>query len=303
MNISTLNDPYLGSSKNSRPIPDAEIIEFINKQIDPKYLYDGGSIQSDFINKYFNWIQASKLNSLPGLEKFNALDFVHGTSQAFDFFYLNHHGRRFRCFKSDFAYHKVSWKLNMNWKFLEEDDLREGDALVLSIPFSDYGGLHPMTDSLIQRCNELNIPVLIDAAYYGMARDINFNVDQPCIDTITFSLSKVFYGADKLRIGIRCRKVHADDGCLLFNQYQQVSKLAVAVGLKLIENFETDHTQNKFREKQLEVCKELNIEPSNCITFGLATKDHPEFGGNDRGSEWRRVCISKQLSNCYNDEN
>jgi hypothetical protein len=122
-------------------------------------------------------------------------------------------------------------------------------------------------------------------------------------NSATYQEDQIFYGADKLRIGIRCRKIHADDGCLLFNQYQQVSKLAVAVGLKLIENFETDHTQIKFREKQLEVCKELNIEPSNCITFGLATKDHPEFGSNDRGSEWRRVCISKQLSNCYNDEN
>ena len=52
------------------------------------------------------------------------------------------------------------------------------------------------------------------------------------------------------------------------------------------------------REKQLEICKELNIEPSDSVLFGLADKNHPEFGDYDRGTEWRRVCISKLLGDC-----
>ena len=72
----------------------------------------------------------------------------------------------------------------------------------------------------------MNIPVFIDSAYYCIARDINFNLDRPCIDTVAFSISKAFYGAERLRIGIRCRKTDEDDGCLLFNQLHCVSKIS-----------------------------------------------------------------------------
>ena len=41
--------------------------------------------------------------------------------------------------------------------------------------------------------------------------------------------------------------------------------------------------------------KELNIEPSKCAIFGLADQTHTEFGEFDRGTEWRRVCVSSLL--------
>ena len=48
--------------------------------------------------------------------------------------------------------------------------------------------------------------------------------------------------------------------------------------------------------KQLKICNDLSVTPSDCVIFGLADKSHPEFGDYDRGSRWRRVCISKLLS-------
>ena len=111
-------------------------------------------------------------------------------------------------------------------------------------------------------------------------------------------MSKAFYGAERLRIGIRCRRKNEDDGAVLFNQFHCVSKIAAGVGSRLCNTFEFDYNQNLFREKQISICKELGITPSNCVPFGLADPSHPEFGSYDRGAQWRRVCISRLLGDC-----
>jgi hypothetical protein len=289
-----LEDFWERKGRNSRPIPDKEIIDFLNKSVNPKYLYDE-NIAPKFIKRYYEWVQQSKLNTLHGLDKFNQVDFVHGTSQAFDFWYQKHHDKRLRCLKGDYAYHKVSWKNYFNWIYFEEDKLRKGDALVISVPFSDLGAKHPDTEIILDKCDELGIPVFIDSAYYCIVRDLDFNLDRPCIDTIAFSMSKAFYGAERLRIGIRCRKTNEDDGCVLYNQFHCIAKIAAGVGYEMCENFTVDHNQNKFREKQIQICKELNIQPSDSVTFGITDKNHPEFGDYDRGTDWRRVCISRLL--------
>ena len=75
-----------------------------------------------------------------------------------------------------------------------------------------------------------------------------------------------------------------------------LAKIAVGVGYELCKNFDTDYNQYKFRDKQIKVCKEYEIEPSDCVIFGIPDHQHSEFGDYDRGSRWRRVCISKLLS-------
>jgi len=289
-----LQDSWIEKGRRARPIPDLEIIDFINHKIDAKYLYSE-TVLPTFVNEYYDWIQSSKLNKFHGLEKFNQLDFMHGTSQAFDFFYMKHHARRFRCLRGDYAYHKVSWKNYFNWAYVEDDKLRKNDALIISVPFSDLGSEHPVTQDLLNECDELDIPVFIDAAYYCIAREVNFNLERPCIDTVAFSMSKAFYGAERLRIGIRCQRTKADDGGVLFNQFHCMSKIAAGVGYELCNSFEHDYNQNKFRDKQTEICKQLNISSSDCVLFGITDKEHPEFGDYDRGTEWRRVCISTLL--------
>ena len=42
-------------------------------------------------------------------------------------------------------------------------------------------------------------------------------------------------------------------------------------------------------------CDDLDIQPSDCVLYGITDKNHKEFGDYDRGSRWRRVCISSLL--------
>ena len=273
----------------------SEIYNFLKESINSKYIYDE-NILSKFLNIYYEWIQSSKLNNLSGLDKFNNLGFVHGTSQSFDFFYAENKNRRMRCFKGDFLYHTLSWRNNnKGWKYLEDDDIRKNDAVIISLPFSDYGAEHPDTQDILDKCDELNVPVFIDCAYYSIARDINFNLDRDCIKGISFSLSKAFLGTHRIRIGLRCKKDFNDDPVDVFTSMGMVSKISAGVGYDICNNFEPDYNQNKFRDKQLTICKELNIQPSDCVLYGITDENHKEFGDYDRGSRWRRVCISSLM--------
>jgi len=283
-------------SRNTIPIKDPEIFSFI-KKIDrnnffTKALQDS-KLKDVFLQEYFKWIQTSQLNKIRGIKKFKHLSYVHGTSQTFDNFYAENKTRRFRCFKGDFFYHVLSWKRN-NYKFsyLDNQKVEKNDAVIISVPFSDSGSIHPDMDQVIERCNKLNVPVLIDMAYYNLARDIKFSLDEPSISTITFSLSKGYILLDRLRVGIRCKKYFTDDPIDIFNSFDMFNKAGAALGLKIIKNFSADYLQKKFYKKQNEVCTKFNLEPSKCIVFGLGDKSFSKF---NRGARWNRVCISNLL--------
>jgi hypothetical protein len=82
--------------------------------------------------------------------------------------------------------------------------IQTNDAVVISLPFSDYGKEHPKMREILDECERWEVPVLIDCAYYVIARDINFDFSKySCIEDITFSLSKGFHSATRLRAGIK----------------------------------------------------------------------------------------------------
>ena len=282
-------------TKRARPIPDLEIFKFVNKNVKSKYIYEK-KLHTNFLIKYFQWLQKSSLNKLNGLNLFNKLSFVHGTSQAFDDFYSTYRGRRFRVFKGEFKYHEIIWRENkIKWKYIEKERIKKNDAVIISLPFSDFGSEHPLMKQVINECDKLNVPVLIDLAYYSIARNIDFNLNRKCIKVLTFSLSKAFYGTERVRIGISCKKSVDYDPADLFTEMGMLSRISVGLGLKLIKKYDTDYCQKKFRKKQLNICKKLDLTPSDCVIFGLGNKK--SYKNFNRGSKWRRICISSILGN------
>jgi hypothetical protein len=280
--------------RNSRPIPNRDVYEFVTTEVKSANLYDLNKIP-EFCENYSNWIQSTKLNNLIGLDNFNSKQYVHGTSQSFDFFYLSHPRKRMRCFKGDFAYHRLSWRDNFDWLYLEDDIIREGDAVIMSVPFSDSGDIHPQTDFILNICDELDVPVFLDCAYMIIARDIDFDFNRECIQGVSFSMSKGFYGAEKLRIGLRLTRDYQDDPVEVFNSMQMLNTIGVHVGQKIIDNYSVDYNTETYRDKQEELCNQLKIGYSKCVLFGITDKHHPQFKDFDRGTDYRRVCLSSLM--------
>ena len=151
--------------KSALPIVDEEISLFVNKVHKDASLTEiltSETLNNEFLDNYFNWLKSSELVQYKGIDEFDQKSYIHGSVQGFDFFYAEFSQRRFRCFKGDFVYHALSWRNNYSYIFLDDEDLDKNDAVVISLPFSDSGSIHPRTIEILKKCEELNIPVLID---------------------------------------------------------------------------------------------------------------------------------------------
>lgn len=243
---------------------------------------------TEFCSTYKEWILSSKLNIINGLDQFPFVCYSNGTTEAFDKFYLKNRTRRFRCFKGEYVYHRLAWRNSFNWEWINED-LDPNDAVVISLPFSDTGNAHASHDALLTKCDELGIPVLVDCAYFGICEGLTFDFNHRCITDITFSLSKVF-PVGHARIGMRFTKVDDDDSLFVVNKIGYTNRLGPQIGLQLIRNFSPDYIYSKYKDKQLEICKDISVTPSRTVLFGIGGSEWDEY---NRGTATNRLSFNK----------
>lgn len=282
--------------RNARAIVDKEIEDFIRAR-DLALIFREPQA-GEFPSVYREWIQASRLNRFCGLSEavFPHASYVHGTSQAFDFFYRQHLGRRLRFMKGEFAYHKIFTRNALNAALLEDDELRANDALIVSLPFSDSGALPEGISSALDTCERLQIPVLVDAAYVGISTGLEFDFSHPAIQVVTTSLSKTFHGAAHARIGVRFQRKHVDDPVDFFNDVGMFSRVGWHLGIDLMRQFAVDFVAEKYRPTQLALCQELGVDPSSCVIFGLARAGDDRFRALNRGRATHRLCLSSLIA-------
>ena len=244
----------------------------------------------EFCSKYKKWILSSKLNSINGLDRFPFMCYSNGTTEAFDKFYVKNRTRRFRCFRGEYVYHRLTWRNSWpDWCWLDDECLDANDAVVVSLPFSDTGNAHRLHEALLDKCDELGIPVLVDCAYFGICEGLNFNFNHKCITDITFSLSKVFPVAHA-RIGMRFTRIDDDDPLFVVNKIGYTNRLGPQIGLQLINKFSPDYIYIKYRDRQLEICKDLNVTPSRTVLFGIGGEQWAEY---NRGTATNRLSFNK----------
>jgi hypothetical protein len=250
------------------------------------------NITDKFCIAYVDWIRSSKINIITGLENFKYHCYSNGTTEAFDKFYLKNSKKRFRCFQGEYMYHRLAWRNYFpDWKFIEDEDLLSGDAVVISLPFSDTGNIHLSHNTILKKCNDLKIPVLIDCAYFGICQNILFDLNYDCITDIVFSLSKTF-PLSHARIGLRLTKEDNDDSLFVVNKSSYTNRLGACLGLEFISKFSPDYIPLTYRTKQIDMCNYLNVDVSNTVLFGIGNNMWNEY---NRGTETNRLSFHKFL--------
>jgi hypothetical protein len=259
-------------------------------------VFDNDGIIDDFLDTYDTWIKSTTTNTIAGLDDFNYRCYSNGTTESFDKFYMKNATRRFRCFRGEYMYHKLAWRDKFNWKWLEDDNLDKNDAVVISLPFANTGNKHKLTEDVLHSCSEIGIPVLVDCAYFGICSNIDFNFTHLCITDITFSLSKTFPLA-YARTGMRYTREDNDDTMFVYQKIHYNNKLGALLGLKFLNVFGPDYIPNTYKEKQIEMCKICEVEPSNTVLFGIDyNNNYPEY---NRGSDTNRLSFHKQFGETY----
>jgi hypothetical protein len=276
-------------------IKNPDIIAAINS-VDYQGCLDSETITEEFCETYKQWIQASS-NKLT-FNKFKYSVFSNGTTQAFEMFYIKHKHRRFRCFRGDYIYHQLAWKNNaFSWCYIDDDAILTNDAVVISLPFANTGNIHYLTEMVLNQCDRYEVPVLIDCVYFGTSINLHYDLDRDCITDIVFSLSKTFPVANA-RIGMRLTKVDDDDLMFVYDKINYNNRLSAKLGIELINKFQPDYITNIYRSQQLDFCKQLGVEPSNTILFGLDKKNqYPEYnrGGEENRLSFHQAFLNKEL--------
>jgi hypothetical protein len=247
-----------------------------------------------YLDFFTRWVLNSS-NDIQGLNMFDKKTFCHGTIQAFDHFYIKHAGKRVRFFQGEFAYHRVCVQNSYKWKYIDHD-LEKNDIVVISAPFSDLGSIHPDMESVLSRCDQLEIPVLIDMAYICISQNTTINLCHPCIETVVTSLSKAFFGAQFLRVGIRWQKDYHNDGIDMANEAEMLPLVNMKLAINHFERYGLDWNWQTYGEIYQDTITELGLQPTNCILFGLGDETYQDY---NRGNKTNRVCISQEIGEKY----
>lgn len=280
--------------KDHKPLQDPEVLDCLFRHI-PCIKGPDVDLMSwstaDHIAVYETWINNNRFCTIRGLDLFPVKALASGTSQAIENFVVRNNRRRLRFSRSEFVLSRIVCNANkIAWKFLEDGELEPTDALVLSWPFSGNGDCYPDLRSLLTICDSLGIPVLIDCAYFGISYDMEIDVSNPCITDVVTSISKPF--STMLRHGIRFTKLPYDD-CVQNNSDTGVlSRLATVAATHLLRNFSAEFIITKYKDKQIEICQELGLQPTKTITLALGDDDkHKEFKRGD----YTRICLTDEL--------
>ena len=252
-----------------QPIPNLKH-EIFFKSINPSEFLYNPNISEGFLKLFIDWLKNSKNNNIKGLDNFSILKFSNGSVQIFDHFYLKYHEKRFRFFKDEFMYHKAVCKHGLKYEFMENDSIKSNDAFLISMPFTRKGFVHPELYDILNQCESLNIPVLLDFCHLPVSKNVIINLTEySCINTLAFSFSKMLWGAEHLRIGIRLQKKDDDDGIDVFNSVGMINRMSVGMAKEIIKNFEIDYNWNTYSKRYNDYCSKNNLTVTNNILYGM----------------------------------
>jgi hypothetical protein len=254
-------------------------------------------IKTDFFKVYQHWLFDGF--NFVGTELYQYACFTQGTTESFAQFYIRYRkNHRLRIARGEYFYHQMMKSLwyNNNFAWLDEDQMRSGDVLLISVPFADTGDIPIGLDQLLDDCDRLEVPVMLDLAYLnltvGSVFDYKIDLSRPCIKYVVSSLSKAF-PVENLRIGIRLQKTQYEDQLYVVNEknYNYINLLSAYVGTGMMKKFPSDYIFNRYRQQQLELCSEMELSPAPCFNFGIDYKNnYPIY---NRGNTSNRLCFSR----------
>ena len=170
-----------------KPLIVPEVIEFVNTLF-PEITWEKlmKVKNDDFVQAWYTWLTGSSHNTITGLDEFKLAAFCPGTTDAFGEFIARYPTRTVRVSRSDFI---ITKNLAKSWDrkliFIEDAPLTKDDLIILSIPYSGNGSKLPDQEDLFNKADDLDIPVFIDGAYFGISTQVHYPLHRKCVKDFT----------------------------------------------------------------------------------------------------------------------
>lgn len=280
--------------KEHKPIYDPEVNAFLHQHFADLTAHDL-DLRSwspvEHIEIFESWIKNSQHRQIIGLEDFKHRALCAGTSQAIETFINRNQNRRIRFSKSEFALAKIVCNANgVSWHWLEDGPVQVGDAVVISCPFSGNGGYMDGLEEILGDCEISAVPVLIDAAYFGISTGIKIDVNSPCITDVCISISKPF--STMLRHGIRFTRSYHDDTVQNSSTMGIVPRPCVLLSSQILCKFGSDYIVDKYLSRYRNVCDDYSLMQTPTVTLALGSPD--TFQDFQRGN-YIRICVTDEV--------
>ncbi len=251
-------------------IKDKQMIDYIDTIDLNKHLRDPWIVKK--FEEYFpHWLKACDRFKLNGIDDFKHSCFAQGSQEYFLNFYLKHREKRFRVFKGEYWWHMEVWKnLGLQWQYIEDDDIKSGDAVIISFPFARIGDLHPQQNDVIDLCQKLGVPVMLDFIYLPNItyEDLQIDLTPTCIESLSFSMSKTFPVANA-RVAIRMTRDKVKDPMQISNDENVSNRLASGLGFECMQKYKIDYMTEKYLSEQTHWCKLLGLKPTKVVHFAF----------------------------------
>ena len=249
-------------------------------------------VRKEFLSTYMEWMPST--HNLIGIEKYTHACFTQGTTEAFAQFYIRYKNYRLRLRKGEYFYHQMMKGLWYDYRFawLDDDEIRKDDVLLISAPFSDTGAVPDDLEDILNACDEKGAHVMLDLAYINIAKGLTINLEHPCIEYVVSSLSKVF-PVEHHRIGIRLQRKMFEDQIYVVNEdnYNYINLMSAYLGAEMMKEFSANYIYDKYRDAQDHYCRQYNVEVSPCVYFGIdELEQYPKY---NRGNDTNRLCFSR----------
>lgn len=280
--------------RRARPIKDLEIQKVVGN-ITGDYILSSIEHESDiteFESQFFHWVQRSQnvfFNKSPDFH----VAMCSGITDAFHHFYLTFPEKSVVVLSGEYPYHRDYYaSLQKPLHRFSPGILTSDHIVILSLPFSATGNIHPDTELLLNECEQKNIPILLDLAFLGLGCTVNVNhyMHFSCVHSIAFSFSKLFF-LGRFRIGLYWSKQQI--GPLFTLKTWNYSNWAgAAFARTLMEHFTFDHLSTQYRPLQKNLCEQFHLTPSDSVLFGLDQNLYPDF---HREKTINRLCLSPAM--------
>ncbi len=276
----------------ARPIFDKEIYDFVRDVSadcwnEPTTIMAFSDIDL-FKNTYITQLNEYEPSTLLGLDKFAYTGVLDGVTGAFLDWYAQYTIGNLVVLKGEYPFHKRN-----GCKVLEHfTDIKQGQTLILSMPFSATGNIHEDYFSIIEHCNNNKVDVLLDCAYLNISGIGDINIDTPCIKSVATSLSKVF-ATGMNKIGIKFDREECQTPVKQLNDWYYLNHFSMNLHIKLMDKFKLSFIYDKYIQRSREACTSFGLDRSKTLLFGLSNDNlWSEFS---REGLCNRVCISKLL--------
>ena len=253
-----------------------------------KYYFN---VVDEYIDTFIHWIYSSKNNKFSKdlkseSKRYKRKDIIIGTTQSFDEAYFRYKNRRLRLFRGEYGYHTRCYT---NYSYLDHppkgndsigewaEPLGVKDWVILSHPFCGTGDQHPRLKELFDKCEEKNIPLLLDCAWFGTCYDLNFDsLNHPAITEVSFSLSKGI-GLGYMRTGLRFSNYPEKENMPIaqHNFYKHLALSHCQIGIYQMKEFSPDWQAYKYLKWYEQLCESYNLLKTKCLHVSRLPLESP----------------------------